>query len=590
MAQVLTANPHENASPFSPSRLAHSSAAPPSPDVFFMPPSSHSDSHTTGSPDNVYSRASSAPSSPQAYRAELSRSSSFHSTPPSSLSLNAPSCDDELSLPSYGADEANYTPQHNHSRHDQGPVNTREEDASGTDDPDAAAAVMAHVADDTEVKEEPTRQVDYLSHEWKEEDISCSWKYIVSRRKEYGERSRLENASWRTWTKSKYNLKTVSPERLNWLKDCDVTWLYGPLSQAHGRKSQFSEPPSRLSKSNSFVGGIAKKSNLKKRSVSEVMLSKSISTSSLVKQAAAAVEAQRRYSSRASYNRAGTVDYEPSLPTSSTTVDFSDPFTSASTSTSGLQSPGEQRRHIRFDHKVEQCIAVDFSQNEDEVPEAHSHKWDHALYSASSSDDDHMPTMKAKSRPIRTASRTPSSRNSTSSESKGIAKLPSTTLRFHADETEAESFGKPIPSPQSPYLPSRPSGPSPALDKSPSQETLRPSRPSHNFLIDQASEESEGFDWTPGGAFPSSESSDSHWSAGSARHASSSSATTVGRVATGEESGGLRRTGSGMFMPFEGNEDDEEHLVGNSVFGRVVDSVNTARDIAHVIWNVGWRK
>ncbi len=33
----------------------------------------------------------------------------------------------------------------------------------------------------------------------------------------------------RTWAKSRNNLKTISPETLNWLKDCDVTWLYGPL-------------------------------------------------------------------------------------------------------------------------------------------------------------------------------------------------------------------------------------------------------------------------------------------------------------------------------------------------------------------------
>ncbi|KAK0547306.1 protein phosphatase regulator [Tilletia horrida] len=42
---------------------------------------------------------------------------------------------------------------------------------------------------------------------------------------------RLENASWRTWAKQRGNLKTISPETLNWLKDSDVTWLYGPLHE-----------------------------------------------------------------------------------------------------------------------------------------------------------------------------------------------------------------------------------------------------------------------------------------------------------------------------------------------------------------------
>jgi len=50
---------------------------------------------------------------------------------------------------------------------------------------------------------------------------------------------------------------------------------------------------------------------------------------------------------------------------------------------------------------------------------------------------------------------------------------------------------------------------------------------------------------------------------------------------------GLRRTPSGMFMPYEEDEDD---VVAAGLFGRVVDTVNTARDIAHVIWNVGWRR
>lgn len=70
--------------------------------------------------------------------------------------------------------------------------------------------------DDLNLKSEPTRHVDYLSHSWKEEDIWSSWRHIVAKRKVYSNWSRLENASWRTWTKFKYQLKTVSPETLNW--------------------------------------------------------------------------------------------------------------------------------------------------------------------------------------------------------------------------------------------------------------------------------------------------------------------------------------------------------------------------------------
>lgn len=71
-------------------------------------------------------------------------------------------------------------------------------------------------ADDTYVEEEPSRHVDYLSHEWREEDIWASWRYVTARRSTWNNGVRLENASWRTWAKAKHNLGTISPETLNW--------------------------------------------------------------------------------------------------------------------------------------------------------------------------------------------------------------------------------------------------------------------------------------------------------------------------------------------------------------------------------------
>jgi hypothetical protein len=76
--------------------------------------------------------------------------------------------------------------------------------------------LVEHAVDDTSIRTHPFRHVDYLSHSWVEEDIWSSWKYIVSQRKAYDNSARLENASWRTWTKLKNKLKTVSPESLNW--------------------------------------------------------------------------------------------------------------------------------------------------------------------------------------------------------------------------------------------------------------------------------------------------------------------------------------------------------------------------------------
>ena len=72
-------------------------------------------------------------------------------------------------------------------------------------------------ADDTCVRQEPSRHVDYLSHEWREEDIWASWRYIVNKRNAHSNAARLENASWRTWAKKKDRLRTVSADKLNWL-------------------------------------------------------------------------------------------------------------------------------------------------------------------------------------------------------------------------------------------------------------------------------------------------------------------------------------------------------------------------------------
>jgi hypothetical protein len=89
--------------------------------------------------------------------------------------------------------------------------NTTVSDTTASDSP-----LPTPVADDTAIKQEPSQHVDYLSHDWREEDVWSSWRHIVSQRKVYGQQSRLENAAWRTWVKSKYQLPTISPETLNW--------------------------------------------------------------------------------------------------------------------------------------------------------------------------------------------------------------------------------------------------------------------------------------------------------------------------------------------------------------------------------------
>ncbi|KAF9240617.1 hypothetical protein BU15DRAFT_45669 [Melanogaster broomeanus] len=88
------------------------------------------------------------------------------------------------------------------------------------------------IPDDSVLSDLPRGQVDYLSHEWREEDVWRSWRNMTRQKNEIANGVRLENASWRTWWKQRNGLKTVTPETLNWLKDSDVTWLYGPLHTA----------------------------------------------------------------------------------------------------------------------------------------------------------------------------------------------------------------------------------------------------------------------------------------------------------------------------------------------------------------------
>jgi hypothetical protein len=94
-------------------------------------------------------------------------------------------------------------------------ISPTDDASAGTSRPGSPVA-GGHAEDDTAVKHRPTQHVDYLSHDWREEDIWSSWRYITSRRGEFANAPRLENASWRTWMKAKYRLKTVSPETLNW--------------------------------------------------------------------------------------------------------------------------------------------------------------------------------------------------------------------------------------------------------------------------------------------------------------------------------------------------------------------------------------
>jgi len=83
-----------------------------------------------------------------------------------------------------------------------------------------------HLPDDSNLQTSlPQICVDYLSHDWAEEDVWKSWRSMTRHKNEVTNGVRLENASWRTWWKQRNKLRTISPETLNWLV---INQIHGP--------------------------------------------------------------------------------------------------------------------------------------------------------------------------------------------------------------------------------------------------------------------------------------------------------------------------------------------------------------------------
>ena len=183
--------------------------------------------HAKAYPDSAPSSAPSSPRTNQPGSSDLS----WASTPASNLSVNSDFDDtilgvqpeDHFVLPQYDSNPfftrpvEDLEPPASPRTGDSYTVSPADNDNSAdTSRPGSPDVVEPSAADDTAVRVQPSRHVDYLSHNWREEDIWSSWKLIISRRGDYANSDRLENASWRTWMKAKNKLKTVSPETLNW--------------------------------------------------------------------------------------------------------------------------------------------------------------------------------------------------------------------------------------------------------------------------------------------------------------------------------------------------------------------------------------
>ncbi|GLB41652.1 putative fungal protein of unknown function (DUF1752) [Lyophyllum shimeji] len=262
------------------------------------------------------------------------------------------------------------------------------------------------IPDDSSVSTLPRGQVDYLSHNWQEEDVWRSWRNMTRQKNEIANGVRLENASWRTWWKQRNGLGTVTPETLNWLKDSDVTWLYGPLHTA----VDWSPPPKPLPMPDTAnldlpnASAPPTKPILKHRSISELLTSE-LPTSPIFSPAESEDEAAypshplplqlpeepggatkpRRpplthtksdtHITRWGPNRAFRKDSPPRIdpptpgavaysPTNlegyfSNSNQSSDSANALSAAQSHSTGQSQKKRHISFNTFVEQCIAIE---------------------------------------------------------------------------------------------------------------------------------------------------------------------------------------------------------------------------------------
>ena len=356
------------------------------------------------------------------------------------------------------------------------------------------------------------------------------------------------------------------------MKDHDVTWLYGPLQTGSIKSFELdSTPPaSQLSRSNSFT---SKKPILKKRTLSELMLQRSLSSSTLMKQATDAIRAQQPEE----HINDSSVINDHELVKSSTLgppclkLTTAPPIYIPSGYSSGAKTP-TAKRHIHFNNKVEQCIAIN---------KCRVH---HGFYSAideDSSSEDDMLMMKPVPNNRAKLSNRSTPRSSFSSESKTIAMLPSTTLNYRGDTPDSH---KSIPKQKGLtwHTPLKPSlscsretlKPTTSSVKSTlrQQESIEKPTPPFNFLMDDEYEDMD-MSWEP----LVNRCEDLY------AHEPGNSNSSTGS----EQTSGLHQTPSGMFMPSEVNNGS---LIAAGILGKVYSTVTTAKDIAHIIWNVGWRK
>lgn len=333
-----------------------------------------------------------------------------------------------------------------------------------------------------------------------------------------------------------------------------MTWLYGPLKTSKNFGSNASPPPTHLTTPNICQ---SRKPILKKKTASETMLQRSLSQHTLLQRAGAllkakeAANAQDQSISRSRHQQDQTGSTTPTAIAGTPTT----------ASVSDIGSPNE-RRHIHFNNEVVQCIAIEAKDEEEEYG-----KYPIGLEDGLLSGN---VTVTNQLLAITASGNMSSPRNN---ENKTIAPLPSTTLRGEMPEPPASSLFER-------WFGSR-SSPSPSPTPKDSHQS---SEPSANFLLDDDDDYNDEYDSNGGFDF----SWQSNWQ--SKQVSSASTQIRPHSVSSEDDEDGLEidrdfHLTSDMFSLGEYSESPDA-----GILDRVLDTVNTAKDIAHVIWNVGWRR
>ena len=346
------------------------------------------------------------------------------------------------------------------------------------------------------------------------------------------------------------------------MKDNDVTWLYGPFVQSTSTSlDHASNSGTRQIPGCSSVD--FQKSILKRRSLSENMLRRSLSSSTLMKQVTDTIGAQHQEKEIVDhlYGNLLAIPEKVDFPVARKRVKSRYSGNSHSMFESERGTLYNERR-IRFNDKVEQFIAV--NQEEDNKERTDT------------ADDAATAEISFVGKPARTAlilsdpSRTVGSklRKYCDKDITTIAILPWTTLDSRMDSPELleqkaqkQQYGG---NPESNFP----------------LTSLEQNFEIHEFPMNSLVQEDDDdveFDWQP----PTSPGDREEDMSASQLQASGSSTSARHQIERASPS----LLDSGPFSPYEGYVERE----AMGLLDKIADVVNTAKDIACVLWNVGWR-